>query len=689
MSHLVFVENHAQAKWIQQSMEPDLQTRLVAVTAEALQALEECGLPHEAVSAYADTCLFAAECDSIAMESMILAQEIETFIAQRYSGVDFDGVGFLSGQACYIHYFVSAVATRAFLMRETIRACSPRVVSVFGRDVDPWFVDNGCHRNPMLDLAQSLAREHGFRLEVIEPASSGSLVAEQIGVTEKTLEYLRRAHQYANGKKLGLLRRVAQARSHRHTTVKAEGLDGLRLLFVGPITHDWHLLLKHLRFVNGVECFSLPWVQASPVAGNGVWTFTYSTTMHKLWTQATYEFPEASPVSSDEEIERMSELFDEWLRQRPKAPSVSVLGCDLLPALIPNLRLVASHSPAIARHADDVAERVLRIARPHAACFLGLAWMADKRMAFHCRRQGIPVVSYQHGGSIGTHVYAPHELNDFGQSDYFLTYGEGIRTRARPVFPVRARLVPVGSTVQERVRSLPRPFLKGRRKKTVKVLWISEVSIRNTMGSTHLTEDTRRYLLQKSCLMTLSAASNLRVTYRPGPPGTNKWHQGTTQWLKSANLPSNCVALRQPLVDLIQECDIVISDRAASTVWNEAIAQQKPLILYCNPRQTRLLPHFVTDLEQACYWCKTEEMFVAAVQRLATEGADFVAELRNMDTSTYLENYVLHRNDGKCVQRIVGFINSVCRHGQPVDEWERSVNEGFQLAGKKGKVLAQ
>ncbi len=76
MSHLVFVETRGQANWIKQSMELDEQTKFVALTAEALQALEQCGLPHQTVSTYANTHLFANEFDNIVVDGLTLAQEI-------------------------------------------------------------------------------------------------------------------------------------------------------------------------------------------------------------------------------------------------------------------------------------------------------------------------------------------------------------------------------------------------------------------------------------------------------------------------------------------------------------------------------------------------------------------------------------------------------------------------------------
>jgi len=170
----------------------------------------------------------------------------------------------------------------------------------------------------------------------------------------------------------------------------------------------------------------------------------------------------------------------------------------------------------------------------------------------------------------------------------------------------------------------------------------------------------------------LSNADNLRVIYRPYRHEMQV--DGTTRWLERSNLRSIRINATQPLDELIRKADIVISDTSSGTTWNEVIVLKKPLILYFDPRQwpVPLSPHLVSDLESACYWCKSVEELVAAVHRLADEGLAFAAELQQIDTTAFIRNYVLHRDDGQCVPRVISFLNNVCRHGQSVDEWENS-----------------
>ena len=120
---------------------------------------------------------------------------------------------------------------------------------------------------------------------------------------------------------------------------------------------------------------------------------------------------------------------------------------------------------------------------------------------------------------------------------------------------------------------------------------------------------------------------------------------------------------------------LIITDNAASTVWNETIAFGKPLILFCDPQQTLLMPFFAADLEEACFWCKTETELINAVQRLSNTGSEFLSDLRRTDTTSYLENYVLYRNDGDSKQRVVDFLKALRRQGQSADRLTKKLQE--------------
>jgi hypothetical protein len=100
------------------------------------------------------------------------------------------------------------------------------------------------------------------------------------------------------------------------------------------------------------------------------------------------------------------------------------------------------------------------------------------------------------------------------------------------------------------------------------------------------------------------------------------------------------VAEHTPLRRLVAWADLVVSDSASGTAWNEVIALGKPFILYCDPETARLRPDFAADLERACHLCRTEDDFLAALEDIS---ANAYAAKESVDVERFLKRYVLHR----------------------------------------------
>ena len=477
-----------------------------------------------------------------------------------------------------------------------------------------------------------------------------------------------RLHSFVVRVRGAVWRRVARLLKRRNLDDPA-ALAGLRLLVVHSTGYDWGPVLDTLSAINGVECTFL--AVTSPHRGS-MSRQIYDPQLRTCSGHILHELKASSPEPNDQETQQLGELFDAWLSEHPTAPELRVLDMDLFPALTTHLRATTQFSPALAKHADSVAIEALKATTPHVVCFFAIATLAHKRFAFQCQQRQIPVVCYQHGAGYNWKVLAKDEQIETAHADYFLTYGPSVQPRPNAAFPVRAKYISVGSARIEQMIVSSKPsqsVLKN--SQIINVLWIAESSTMNTLGNTAgQVEDTKRYLLQKRCLEILGRANNVRVTYRPYQG--NMHIEGTWHWLQRTKFSSIRTNASQPLEELIRSSDVVIADLASGTTWAEVIGLKKPLILYCDPDQVPLAPDFIPDLERACYWCKSEDALVAAVRRLLIERETFVAELQQIDTAAFLRDHVLHREDGLCLQRVVSFLNNVCRNKQSVDEWQES-----------------
>src|SRR5262245_6424524 len=138
---LIFLENRDQVAAIQDEL--DDESAFVPITAEALDALEELGLPCQPVSKFTRPGLWSSAERDVTVASVRMLGEIERYVAEHYPPARFDGPGFLSGQDYNVQFSIIHLATRGFLMREAIRALRPTSVAAFVDSAEPWFAGDG------------------------------------------------------------------------------------------------------------------------------------------------------------------------------------------------------------------------------------------------------------------------------------------------------------------------------------------------------------------------------------------------------------------------------------------------------------------------------------------------------------------------------------------------------------------
>ncbi len=649
MRHIVFVESRDQVSWLQRSFRATTDVHFIALTADAMQAFEEMGLSYTPISMYATTYPLADVNQQFNIDVYLLAQEIEAFIGQRVPSTRFEGPGFLSGQAYTLQYSISAIAKRAYLMREAIRVCKPNVVNICHEAIDSWFEGSNYTRNPWVDVIESLSEEMGYRFEIL-----------QIPSTNHPLQKIQSLKIHRRIKRFLRHRLYRIARSFKTTESLAPvNIDDLHLLLVGSSAFDWQPVVSDLLKRPLTECYYLEQMSSDP----RWWMHIFSPTISDLQMGFKQTLDATFKIDLIEQQKTLV-AFAEWIHQRPLSPSIEVLGMNIFPPLEKQIQDMVVHGPAIVRYTDLLGRRLIDKLTIDAVCFFSLPLLIDKRLAYYFQQQGIPTVSYQHGFGYSIQIETKDEQCDPMFVDYFLTYGPSIRPRADTPFPPRARYIPVGSARIERmakyssIRSL-------RTTSKLTALWLAESSNLNTL-TTSLSEDTKRYQIQKQCLEILGGIEDLQAIYRPYIHCMD--FEGTTRWLQKRGLTNITINITQPLEDLIRKSDVVIMETSSPTAWAEVLGLQKPMILYCDPLQTLLTPEFAADLEQVCHWCKTEDDLKKAVTRLAMTGKNFVSELQQINTSQFVKDYVLH--DGQCVSRVISFLNEVCRNKKSVDVWE-------------------
>ncbi len=640
VDRIIFIEDSFQALWVRKNIKFNEQTKLIALTAQAVLTLEEMGLPLTPISDIADMRFLASAERQYSIDCLNLLAEIESYILENYLLAQQVGQGFLTGQAYYVQISIGGIAARAFLMREAMRVFTPSSVVVFQGEIDDWFANDRYVNNPWIDTLYTICAESDIQVQLVSlPMPTTSSLTKKI--KDSYLQTRSFAIQMAKD---------ALACWKESSTRDGSNNEAFRLLFADAHGHDWLPVLDALEKSPDFSLFFLNKERFE----TSVWARCYAPVVHESYLRSVRKLGPAPIRFDNKERDNLLNILDRWILEHPQQAQLHVLGMNVFPSLIPHLRSVLSLSLPVAQYAKDLADKVLDIVQPHAICFFAMPWLSAKLLAFQAQQRAIPVISYQHGGSYGVQDVPTHDFGEYAYSDYFMSYGNGVLPPEDPVIPTHAQFVSVGSA---RIETLLKKDLgASKRQESFNILWVAEVSLRNTIGASWLVEDTTRYLSQKKCLEILGRAANINVVYRPFPSDLDA--QATPNWIERAGLPSVSIDAYKSLSASILESDLVICDSSSGTTWYETLALRKPLIAYCDPRQTILRSHFAKDLEQACLWCKSVSELLDAVDRLSKGPEQFLAELRSRSPDNFLRKYVLH--EGNCAEHVVSFLSAIC-----------------------------
>ena len=638
ISNLIFLDDPRQVPLLKKYLTIGATDKIVPVTAHSLWALENSSFPHEPICSFAKTYEVADTYEQCHQPLFLLLKEIETYIGERCPELSFSGPGFLSGQVYHIGYSLSAIAKRFFLMKKTIEICSPDKVTVLQGSVDPWFAGEGYACDPWIRLIDTfttaLGRSFSLLKTPLPPLKSGPNV-----LSTWFHKFIRLSNRDGAKKLYKRMRHIIDRR-----------MDGSRLLLVGEHNYDWEPVLSDLRRLKQGSFFSLSRVTLDQRS----WTNCYGAyiRLNKAVIRSALDIE--TPDTLEKEVQNLKALFVEWLENADKAQEITMFGCNIFPALVPQISSMIMSGPSLIRYIDRVSMRALDVAKPDAVCFFSMPSLCDKRLAHICKDRGVPVISYQHGFGYSVQVAVKDEETDPLYADYFLTYGPKIQPRPDSYFPAKAEYIPVGSARIEQMTKHRRPTLMKNNNK-LNILWIAESSTRNTHVSS-LTEDTKRYLTQKICLGLLERAKKTTVVYRPLLACSK--YDGTTDWIRQENISNVRIDILNSLETLIKVSDIVVIDTSSPTTWAEVLALKKPMILHCNPHQTLLTSEFMADLDRVWHWCKTSEMLISTISALIENRDNVMNEERKIDTTEFIYDYILH--EGYCSSHVISFLEDVC-----------------------------
>jgi hypothetical protein len=609
---ILFIEDQAQADAVAATPEATSNDTIIAMTAEACEALARRGIDCVPVGHLADVRRLTPGLHKALMTSCwSLCRALDDRLRDAFPIFAADGPGLLAANVYSIQYAMTALLTRFFLMREAVRSLRPAGCRFPPDSIHVSFDGQGYDENPWTSSLKQWLVDQGIPWR-------------PVGFTSPPIRSPRDSQAPSPGPATPTPAPLPAPRA---------AADGFRLLLLDTAGYDWEPVVRRLT--------EDPSSQALIFESRTLHADTVPPVIHSRVRDLLSGRWRLYEKRSETQIPDHDDLvirIDRWCREGDLFDPLGDIDASVWQPLVPYLAHRAAQACATVDLMNELANDILDDFQPDAVGMIGTVNAFAKRLCWHCLRRGVPTVMYQHGGSYGTCIDAPHLLGGFQDCDYFLSYGPGIRPPDEPDWDLRATFVSVGST---RCEAMTARRGTERRPGPCRALWIGGTSHRNTIGGFMAVEDTERYEMVSECLQALSAGRNLHVRYRPFPPTLGRAADGVRCRLERNPLPGVVIDAESPLVELAADADIILTDIHCNTTWDEAAVLGKPLILFCDPDQTALFEPFQRDVDRTFCWCRTRDEMLNACRRLALDPGHTIADLAQRNRTDYLRHYVL------------------------------------------------
>lgn len=645
MSAVIFVEGARHAEMLRERWRDVRGTQVVALTAEAWWALEQHGVACAPVCNYSNARALATPGKAYAAERCTeLASVLDGYFRVHSDLVRSMGLQVGTDQWYRIFSTIESVLTRAYHARNVLLTLRPRRALIFNTPTSRRQREFGFeHTNPLVKVLPSVCKSLGVSLEIVdgpslkaEAEAAGGTCAGIVGRVRGIVRWLRSA--------------AASRRSRRPR------MKGCRLLFVGGATgYDWAPVIESLLKTSGCELWRWS-IRPGPVLRE-----PFDQAVRSLRGGHVVELPTKATASEEDSltVEELEKVFAGWFCEDGQYRTLDVLGIDLMPALVEALRENCTAGVIAMLKASVQSGACLETIAPDAVCFFGITSGLWVQVARQCWAQGIPVVTFQHGGIYGSHAVPYHLESDGKWSDVFLCYGQSVADyfEAYRVSvegrrgEYHARSIAVGSTRVERMRLREQHAHRFRRGRRFRVLFVSEFPNENLVHG-HELEDTLRYRHQRAVVDWFSAKPSVDFVFRPFP--LSGYRDPVVKYLHGLRRPNLSVDGASPLESLIERADVVLTDTTGTT-WGEALGLSKLLVIWHDAEQALMTPAAMAAIGKSAIFCETEGEFFDTLESLLTgDPWENCRRRKGGLTDQFLLDYVLHKDDGRCVERAIG-----------------------------------
>lgn len=339
------------------------------------------------------------------------------------------------------------------------------------------------------------------------------------------------------------------------------------------------------------------------------------------------------------------------------SPHCSLLGVDFSVPVRDRLSPVLGACLGLMHDLPEETGTLLRDRKPAALLCGTKTRCPDHLMAAVARRNGIPVISWQHGAQGFNYApIMPHV--EMAGSDSHLVFGEGVRDTFREAedrFGCRIRTA--GSAELERLAAVKRTEVP-----RFRVLYATTNYYENDLyvSSPSLLQDNELFRSQKA-ILTVLGESGVKTAFKLHPAPFH--YENLREWLRARRYPNITIPEQdrpifrhEGIPHLLQRSETVVLDFPSTTLLQALAAGKTVFVL---TRHLILIPEARSLLERCAYVTDDLDLFTRMI-RDHLEGNPPVQHPDPADRS-FLEHYGLGPQEGTAAARALEILAELTR----------------------------
>lgn len=290
--------------------------------------------------------------------------------------------------------------------------------------------------------------------------------------------------------------------------------------------------------------------------------------------------------------------------------------------------------------------------RPKALILESIAGYRPKAIAHAAKKQRIPVVTLHHG-DVGTHYDPSYYYHDIVSTDYYFSYGEGVKSYLNKNYPKAVKSVVVGSPVLDQMQYhfIGKEDLCARfgldKKKKIIIYVLTGLRGKHEYFNHNKPSDSHYYEINQRIVSIFRPFDDIQLIVKGQRPSKINCQSPVEDYIRDTGKTNWKVISDFPFNRLVSLADAFIIDSPA-TMLLEAMVTDVPIYIF--NKSFLWEPGVLEILQRRAYVYNDLDEFCRVVKHDLEDGSIF--EKRKTD-DTFLRAFGIPYRDGRSTERFL------------------------------------